>query len=165
MRRAALLAPLLLSACNLGYGAPIDRATFGSAELHPDGARCVFALHDVVYRPAEGLRAFPDGGIPRYDVDRHKLGVVDVGSGDVTLLVDEKNRDWLPGQGGFHVAGLGGRFALIGQGGQREDYEPDHRWWRLDLASGDLLPLPWTKSWPPKAGRSDGSPSPTPTSP
>jgi hypothetical protein len=140
-RRAGLVALLLLSACNWGYGAPIDRATFASAELHEDGVRCVFALHDMVYRPAEGMRAFPDGGVPRYDVDRHKLGILDVQTGKTTVLVDRKNRGWLPGHGGFHVAGVEGRSALVRQGGQRRDYEHDHLWWRLDLDSGDLSVL------------------------
>ena len=54
--RCAVLFPLLLLlACNRGYGAPVDRATFASAVLHEDGARCVFALHDAVYRPAKGF--------------------------------------------------------------------------------------------------------------
>jgi hypothetical protein len=101
----------------------------------------VFALHDAVYRPAEGMRAFPDGGVPRYVVDRHKLGIVDVRTGKVTVLVDRKNRHWMQGQGGFHVSGVNGRFALVSQGGQLPDYEHDHMWWRLDLVSGDLEQL------------------------
>jgi hypothetical protein len=137
-----LLPIVFLSACNWGYGAPVDRATFGSATLHEDGVRCVFALHDAVYRPAEGLRAFPDGGIPSYDIDRHKLGFVDVHTGKATVLVDEKNRHWLAGQGGFHVTGVRGNWALVSQGGQRPDYAHDRLWWQLDLASGGLTELP-----------------------
>lgn len=143
-----MLPLLLASACNWGYGAPVDRAKFGSALLHEDGVRCVFALHDAVYRPAEGMRAFPDGGIPRYVTDRHKLGIVDIHSGRVSILVDEKNRRWLNGQGGFHVAGVGGRWALVRQSGQRPDYEHDHLWLRLDLASGDLDELPLDEELP-----------------
>lgn len=131
-----------LSACNWGYGAPVDRSKFGSAALHEDGVRCVFALHDVVYRPAEGLRAFPDGGVPDYELDRHKLGIVDVDTAEVTVLVDEENRDWLGGHGGYHVTGVRGRSALIGQSGQRRDYEQHREWFRLDLARGDLERLP-----------------------
>lgn len=141
--RSALLGPLvLLSACNWGYGEPFDRAKFQSAALHEDDTRCLFALHDVVYRPAEGMRAFPDGGVPRYVIDRHKVGVVDVHSGEATVLVDRKNRRWLDGHGGFHVTGLRGRWAILGQAGQRPDHELDRVWWRLDLASGDLEELP-----------------------
>ncbi len=136
-----LVTLLALMGCNWGYGAPVDRARVGSAVLHDDGERCVFSFHDVVYRPAEGLRAFPDGGIPHYEIDRHKIAVVNVTSGDVSVLVDEKNRDWLDGHGGFHIAGLRGNWALVGQGGQREDYAPDHIWWRLDLTSGELVEL------------------------
>lgn len=138
----SLFAISLLSACNLGYGAPVERARFGSAVLHEDGQRCVFALHDMVYRPAEGIRAFPDGGVPRYDVDRHKIGIVDIHTGAVTLLVDEKNRNWLQGHGGYHIAGVRGGWALVRQSGQRDDYEQDHRWLQLDLASGDFADLP-----------------------
>lgn len=136
---------LVLSACNLGYGAPVDRATFESAVLHEDGARCVFALHDKVYRPAAGMRAFPDGGIPRYEIDRHKVGAIDVHTGKVTVWVNEKNRDWMDGHGSFHVTGVRGHWALISQGGQRPDYEHDHVWWQLDLESGDLDSLPLYK--------------------
>ncbi|MBW2291306.1 MAG: hypothetical protein JRG94_03245 [Deltaproteobacteria bacterium] len=145
MRFSALFPLILVSACNWGYGAPVDRAKFGSALLHEDGSRCVFALHDVVYRPAEGMRAFPDGGIPRYVTDRHKLGIVNIDTGKVTVLVDQKNRRWLNGHGSFHLAGLGGRWALIRQSGQRPDYDHDHLWLRLDLASGDLDDLPLDK--------------------
>lgn len=136
-----LLVLLVFTGCNWGYGAPVDRARVGSAVLHEDGERCVFSFHDVVYRPAEGLRAFPDGGIPRYEIDRHKIAVVNVTSGEVSVLVDEMNLDWLDGHGGFHIAGLRGDWALVGQGGQREDYAPDHIWWRLDLTSGELVQL------------------------
>lgn len=128
--------------CDWGYGEPVDHAGFESARLHEDGARCVFALHDVVYRPAEGIRAFPDGGVPHYDVDRHVLGVVDVRDGAARILVDVRNRDWLDGSGGFHVAGVRGDWALVGQGGQRDDYAFDHVWWQLSLASGALARLP-----------------------
>jgi hypothetical protein len=132
----------MLMGCNWGYGAPIDRATFGSAVLHEDGIRCIFALHDVVYGPAEGIRAFPDGGVPRYFVDRHKLGVVDVHTGKVTVLVDRKNLRWLQGHGGFDVTAVKGHSALVRQSGQRLDYEPVRLWWRLDLNSGALAKLP-----------------------
>lgn len=144
-RSKSIVLPVLivvaLTGCNWGYGAPVDRARVGSAVLHHDDERCVFSFHEVVYRPAEGLRAFPDGGIPRYEIDRHKIAVVNVTSGEVSVLVDEKNRDWLDGHGGFHIAGLRGNWALVGQGGQREDYAPDHIWWRLDLTSGELVEL------------------------
>jgi len=138
----ALLPVILVSACNWGYGEPVDRAKFGSAALHEDSARCVFALHDAVYRPAEGMRAFPDGGIPRYVVDRHKIGIFDVHNDEVDILIDSKNRDWLDGHGGYHVSGLLGNWALIRQSGQRPDYEHDHRWMRLDLNDEELTTLP-----------------------
>ena len=61
--------PLLTTiACSWGYGPPFDDRQFESAVLHPDGQRCLYAFDDVVYRPAAGLRAFPDGGIPPYFV-------------------------------------------------------------------------------------------------
>ena len=128
-------------ACNWGYGPKVESPTFGSAALHEDGARCVFALHDKVYRHAEGIRAFPDGGIPQYDIDRHKVGIVDVHTGKVNILIDRANRDWLDGHGSFHISEVKGRFALVGQGGQRSDYQHDHLWWQLDLVSEELVAL------------------------
>ncbi len=124
--------------CNWGYGESVERPRFAGAVLHEDGVRCVFGLHDVVYRPAEGMRAFPDGGVPRYDVDRHKIAFVDRVSGEIRVLVDRPNRDWQPGQGGFHVAGVAGEVALVSRGGQRSDYTHDHGYWKLDLRDGDL---------------------------
>jgi len=146
IRRSAGFPALLVllcctTACNWGYGAAVDRGKFGSSMLHEDGKRCLFAFHDVVYRPAEGMRAFPDGGIPRYTTDRHKLGIINIETDQVEILVDQKNRRWLDGHGGFHVVGVSGRWGLIRQAGQREDYEPDHEWFRLDLETGDLKPL------------------------
>lgn len=137
----AFLLLTVVTTCNWGYGPPIDRTKFGSAVLHEDGARCVFARHDAVYRPAEGMRAFPDGGIPRYDTDRHQIGIIDLHTGKTTTLVDEKNRRWLDGHGGFHVVGVRGEWGLVRQSGQRPNYEHDHRWFQLDLSSGDLVEL------------------------
>ena len=67
MRSLAFLSLVLVTACNWGYGAQVDRAKFGSAVLHEDGTRCVFSLHDAVYRPAEGMRAFFEKRAPRWD--------------------------------------------------------------------------------------------------
>lgn len=109
--------------------------------LTQDGAHCVFGLHDVVYRPAEGLRAFPDGGIAKYVVDRHKLAMVELSSGEVRVLVDRPNRDWQRGSGGYRVESVRAGSALVSQGGTRPDHEMLQLHWRLDIEDGSMEAL------------------------
>ncbi len=131
----------MLAGCNWGYGPPADHAKFTSAKLKADGTTCVFTFHDRIYRPATGLRAFPDGGRAKYVRDAHIIATVDVHTHQVNRIVDLPNREFLPGQGGFVVQDLRGDYAVVGQGGQGLDYEHRHRWWLLDTAKSMLSEL------------------------
>lgn len=130
------LFPMFLVGCTLGYGPPLDNARIESAVLHDDGRRCVFGFHDVIYRPATGMRAFPDGGIPRYLVDQHILAMVDVQTGEITLLLERTNKDFQRGQGGFHVGSVRGQHVLVTQGGQGRHTPSEYRWWHVQLSNG-----------------------------
>jgi hypothetical protein len=148
MRRARwataglLLAAALPVGCPWGYGPAVDRSRFVSARLSDDERTAVFSYQRLVYRPAEGMRAFPDGGVPRYLEDEHWLGRVDIVSGESRVFSRERNVHWAPGHGAYHVQQIVGSTALLGRGGQRrDDLEPEHRSYLLDVRSGALREL------------------------
>jgi hypothetical protein len=130
-----LLAAAGLTGCPWGYGPAVDRSRFVSAKLSDDGRTVVFSYQRLVYRPAEGMRAFPDGGVPRYLEDEHWLGRVDLESGGSRILGAH-------GHGAYHVQQVVGSTALLGRGGQRrDDLEPEYRSYLLDARTGVLQEL------------------------
>lgn len=114
----SLLVLLLVSACNAGYGPREDHSEFTSAKLADDGETILFSYHRFFYRRASGFRAFPDGGIPKYETDINFLGTFNRKSGKLEILRREENRRWQPGQGNFNIQDVNGPFALVAQGGQ-----------------------------------------------
>lgn len=134
----------LLTACNAGYGPLEDHSEFTGAKLAGDGETVVFAFHRFLYRPATGLRAFPDGGIPKYETDINFLGLYNRGTQKLDILRREENRDWQPGQGNFAIQDINGPMALVTQGGQlRGPFTLDHRhilvdWRNRTLTDFDL---------------------------
>lgn len=116
------------AACNAGYGPREDHSEFKSAKLAEDGDTVLFSYHRFLYRPASGFRAFPDGGIPKYETDINYLGIFNRKTGKVKILRREENRHWQPGQGNFTIQDVNGPFALVAQGGQvRGPFELDIR--------------------------------------
>lgn len=140
---AVLLLALLPVGCGLsGYGPAEDHSSFVSADAATDGRYGIFSHHRYVYRPATGIRAFPDGGIPYYVKDTNTLGVYDFATGRVRIIRSEKNRDFQPGQGTFTVAQTSITKAVISQGGQgRSDYLTHLRQYILDIPSGEMTPI------------------------
>jgi hypothetical protein len=69
----------------------------------------------LVYRPAEGILAFPDGGIPRYLIDRNYLGLYDFATGATRILLVENalKQDWLPGSSSCHVVAAYGPKVIV----------------------------------------------------
>ncbi len=131
----------LLAACNMGYGPRQDHSEFVSAKLTED-KHVLFSYHHFAYRPAAGMRAFPDGGIPKYVKDENLLGLFDPATGKVNILRREKNKDWQPGSGTFAVHSLKGNKALISQGGQlRGPFALGVGYLLLDLKLGTLSDL------------------------
>ena len=132
----------LLTGCPSGYGPAVDQSRFVSAKLSDDGRTAIFTFQRLVYRPAEGMRAFPDGGIPRYLEDEHWIGHVDLESGESRILAKQRNVHWAPGQGSYHVQQVVGATALLGRGGQRRyDLQFEYRSYLLDVRTGSLREL------------------------
>ena len=67
-----VLAALGLAGCT--YAAPVDRSGVEWAVLLPDRSVAI-AFKELVYRPATGLAAWPDGGIPQYLRDREVIAL------------------------------------------------------------------------------------------
>lgn len=130
--------------CNLsGLGPPEDHSAFVSARLVGEGRAVVFAYNRFVYRPAVGWRAFPDGGVPRYLVDRQIIGLFDLETQETRVWHREDNRDWQPGNGDYFILAASGWTVLLASGGQRRrgfGFERRYHW--LDAATGVLEPFP-----------------------
>jgi hypothetical protein len=99
----------------------------------------IFTYKRFIYRPAQGWRAFPDGGPIKPLADRNYIAALDMGSGAVKILFQEKNDWWQPDQGHFSVVATCGNRALIVQGGQkRKDYLNARKYFWVSLASYGL---------------------------
>ena len=129
---------LALSGCQ--YGPKRDYSKFKSAALLDEGRTVAFTFHALVYRPAAGMAAFPDGGIPKYLTDRSFLCTMDRSSGDLKKLMDEKNREWTNRSGALHIVAARGNVILASQSGQKRrdlsSYLTRHH--LLNVASGAL---------------------------
>jgi len=66
--------------------APVDRSAIESAVLLPGGKVIAMAFQNIRYRPAAGIAAFPDGGIPRYLRDREIIATLPVEGGKPRIL-------------------------------------------------------------------------------
>ncbi|HEX9860387.1 MAG TPA: hypothetical protein VGB23_04230 [Nitrospirota bacterium] len=147
MRHFLLVTALsvVIAGCGMaGYGPPVDRSRIVSTASTPDGRLGVFSHHRLVYRPASGWRAFPDGGIPRYVKDIDLLGILDMQTGDVRVVSREKNREFQPGQGEYYVSHVSDGKAVITRGGQLRSGTASFvsENFMLDLATGVMEPLP-----------------------
>jgi hypothetical protein len=81
MTRKAQLAgalALLLMVGSCSYAEPLERSAIESAVRLPTGGVAV-VFRRLRYRPAAGLAAFPDGGVPQYLRDDIILGVLSDG--------------------------------------------------------------------------------------
>jgi hypothetical protein len=108
--RAVLTLPALcLAGCF--YSAPVDRGAIESAVVLPGGKVIAVAFQNIRYRPAAGIAAFPDGGIPRYLRDHEIIAVVPVAGGKPRVLQRLEN-------GGVHGSAS---VAL-----RTSDADPDH---------------------------------------
>lgn len=139
MRPLALLAAWALGAC--AYGAPVDQSAIDSAVALPDGSVAV-TFRQIVYRPAAGLAAYPDGGIPSYLRDSEVVGVLANGRPG-RILHALRN----PGSAGsLHVtlrrAGVDPDHLMEVQSFQRADGGAAVRWYRLDWRTGQRVAYP-----------------------
>lgn len=135
---------VFLTSCSWGYGSLQDYSKFVSAKLLDDKKSILFTYHRYTYRPATGWRAFPDGGIPRYEQDSSLIGVYDLARNTVRILRREDNSDWQPGSGLYTIQAVKGAKALLAQGGQlRGAFKLGLRYLLLDVGqrSGTSLDL------------------------
>ena len=138
----ALLQTSLLCFSFLGYGPVQDHSEFVSARLTEDNRTVLFTFHRFMYKPAEGWRAFPDGGIPRYVEDVNIIAAYDLESHSPKILHREKNTKWQPGSGLFTIQGINGAKALLIQGGQlRNGVNFETRFLLLDMTAGNYEEL------------------------
>jgi len=133
---------LAISGCSLFYGPTTVRSGFVSARLEADGRTVVFTYHRLVYEPARGLAAFPDGGTPRYREDHALFGTCDALGGDTRILISEKNREFEPGQGRLHIVDMAEPKVLLSRAGRlmgRSETVVRHL--LADTRTGRVLPL------------------------
>lgn len=157
MASVLMLLPLL-AGCT--YGPVVDRSGFESAALAADGHTVVVAYRILRYRPATGLAAWPDGGVPSYVEDRAVVAAAPVGGGAPRILLRVENSG-VPGT--THVALRRAQtdpaHVLVGlrtQGSTRTT--PRTRWSRLAIADGQMLPYPDLTAELTARGRTLGSP-------
>jgi hypothetical protein len=137
---------ICLAICGCGvfgsYGPAQDHSSFEGAALLSDQT-VLFSFSHLVYRPATGITAFPDGGVPRYLKDEVVLGTYHVPSGAMRILRRERNKRWADGQGRFGIQRSKGSMALVTQGGQlRSDLSKnEYDDWLIETATGTALPV------------------------
>lgn len=118
MKRLTLLwLSIFCAGCQ--YGPEQDHSRFKSAALIQSGRTVVFTFHDLVYRPAEGLSAFPDGGIPKYITDTSYVCAFDRETGKLKKIMESENKEWTHGSGAFHIVTARGSSVLVSQSGQK----------------------------------------------
>lgn len=124
------------------HGPAQDHSRFESAVLMQDRT-VLFSFKRLVYRPAEGLAAFPDGGVPKYVADEDVLATYHIPSGALRILRRERNRRWTDGQGQYGIQRAKGAVALVSQGGQlRRDLAKNaYEDWLVDIATGSFQPV------------------------
>lgn len=142
-RLIILILSFIATGCSMaGYGPAVDYSRFVSVKLAGEGTAAVFTAQKLVYRPATGWRAFPDGGIPRYIEDEGIIGIYHLDSRTVRTIADEENKDWQDGQGQFFVSHANSKRAVITQSGQgRKDYLTQVRYFMLDIETARLTPM------------------------
>jgi hypothetical protein len=140
----AVLAAAALALVACSYGTSVNNSGFESAAVSLDGRVLVVAYHQLNYRPATGLAAFPDGGVPQYDRDRIVLAKAPAyGSGIEVIRVF--TADGLPGSGHMTIRAQPGdpQHMLVILTDQSSSRDPLRvRRWRLGLEDGRLEPLP-----------------------
>jgi hypothetical protein len=74
---------LLLAACT--YGPPEDHVSVENVAVKPDASLAAAIVKYERYRPAAGLAAFPDGGVPAMLIQRADVYIVALPSGKIRV--------------------------------------------------------------------------------
>jgi len=151
-----VLAALGLAGCT--YAAPVDRSGVEWAVLLPDRSVAI-AFKELVYRPATGLAAWPDGGIPQYLRDREVIAILREGA-PPRVLQRIANSD-LPDSESMSLSWTEADpdHLLVTRGAQRDTSSGARRIsrWRIGWRDGTILPFPDVEAELRAKGRSPGS--------
>jgi len=131
----------LAGGCGNFYGEPRDKSRFISAELL-EGDAVLFSYAHTVYRMAQGIAAFPDGGKAKYDADINVLGTYDLKTHETRIIKRDANRSWQADTGHYRIIQTRGAAALLIQGGQftgSSDF--GKQYWLIDVAAGTMQEL------------------------
>ena len=153
---------LVFAVCQLGcsYGEPIDRSAIESAVLVPGGGMIALAFQNIRYRPATGIAAFPDGGIPRYLRDHEIIAVQSVDGGGPRILQRLENKG-VHGSASIALRGFDADpdHVLVRRSFQPSTSQGDQvAWWRLSWRDGRILSYPDLAADLKNNGRTLGSP-------
>ena len=141
-RRALILGLLVSGSCT--YGATVDRSAIQSAVLLSDHRTVILAYQELLYQPAEGIAAFPDGGVSRYLRDTAVIATQEVKGGKPQILQRIANL-------GLHgTASIALRFqvadpdnVLVVRSVQHSTSQASSaQWWRLGWRDGQVRPYP-----------------------
>jgi hypothetical protein len=154
---------LVFTVCQLGcsYAEPVDRSAIESAVLVPGtGGMIALAFQNIRYRPAAGIAAFPDGGIPRYLRDHEIIAVQSLDGGGPRILQRLENKG-VHGSAGIALRSFDADpdHVLVRRSFQPSTSQSDQvAWWRLSWREGRILSYPDLAADLKNDGRTLGSP-------
>jgi len=153
---------MLLALCLVGcsYSDPVDRSAIESAVLLSGGRAIALAFQNIRYRPAAGLAAFPDGGIPRYLRDSEIIATQSIEGGRPRILQRLENKG-VHGSASITLRSFDADpdHVLVRRSFQPSTSQGDHvEWWRLGWRDGRISAFPDLAADMKKNGRSLGSP-------
>jgi hypothetical protein len=138
----AVFGALAMFGCS--YGEPVDESGIEAAVMVNDGQTIVLAYHELKYRPAIGLAAFPDGGVAKYVSDREILAATTV-HGNAPRILRRLENKGVHGSASIslRVSDADPDHVLVTSSGQPSTDRPSSaRRWRLDWRGGAALPYP-----------------------
>jgi hypothetical protein len=139
---AAMSALLLLLMPACSYGPVVDRSGVVSAVVMPDGETVGVAYQVLRYRPAEGIAAFPDGGIPRYLDDRIVIAATARGATRVLQRLENHGVSGAASVGLRTARADPGHLLVLYNEQASTSVALKRRLWRLDFANGAATPYP-----------------------
>ena len=139
MIKLSLLCCVFSAGCQ--YGPSKDQSAFVSAMLMNDD-NVIFSYQNTVYKQAQGMAAFPDGGTQKYIRDRNIIGQHNIKTGKTKILLSENNRKWAHNQGHFQITHVKYPYAIAAQGGQdRELIGSLYVDWLANIETGKVTPI------------------------
>ncbi len=151
---------VLLTAAGCSYGPVTDQSGVQSALLLPDQQTVALACQTLRYRPAVGIAAFPDGGVPRYVRDSAVIATVGV-KGDSPRILQRLGNSGVHGSASLslHLVDTDPDHVLVVRSVQASTSQASAaQWWRIAWRDGRILRYPDLKADLSARGRTLGSP-------